>query len=157
MLPGSYTTHDDLGSAYLELGLHPQAIASFEASLLLFEGDKPATQTLTTHLIRAYNLHGAQLLRGGDAETALDAVSRSLDLAGESQAAGTPLVIQGVAFQQLARTGDAIRSLQDSLDLVDSGTSAIDAHRNLIQIYKLTGEDELVQQHQDLLNGLRQE
>ena len=149
MLPLHYNIYYALGSAYLNLELNEQAIESLEGSLARFEGNKEATGALTSTLLRAYNVRAQELLQEGDFGSALENATSSLELSGEDEEAAIALVLQGIAFRQLERTGDALEALNSSLEKDPAGPAASDAHNQLAEIYDLTGKDDLAQLHRE--------
>ena len=157
MLPLHYNMYDALGSAYLNLELYEQAIESLEESLSRFEGNEEATSTLSRNLVRAFNVRSQELLQEGEFEASLDSATHAKELAGEGGGAGIALVLQGVALRGLDRTGDAIEALQASLDVEPEGPAARDAHNQLAEIYDLTGEDDLAQEHREKRDALLDE
>jgi len=149
MLPLHYNIYNALGSAYLNLELNEQAIESLQNSLDRFESNEEATNALSNTLVRAYNFRSQELLQEGEFESALENATSSLEHSVEDSETAIALVLQGIAFRGLERTGDALEALNASLEKDATGPAARDAHNQLAEVYQLTGEDDLAKQHRE--------
>ena len=117
-----------------------EAIISFEQSLVANSDDGNAAE-VRRHLASIYNAEATAHIQEGRLEEAEEAVRKSIALTKDSSDSATGLYIQGTISRWLGELEKAAEAFELSIEVDSSGPNAVNAHRQLAEVYADLGDD----------------